>query len=83
MAQLAGDARREGHKHRRYGVTAMVEKFAQRRWGIRASRLLPVDGVQTLVDEQTQRAEQAGPTRRSLNAIWAITKKKDLQKINS
>jgi len=73
MSQLAGNARRQGHEHRGYGVTAMVEELAQRRGGVRASRLLPVDGVQTLVDEEAQGAKHTGPTWRSLNAIWAIT----------
>lgn len=40
----------------------MVEEFAERRGRVSPARLLPVDGVQALVDEESQPAEQVNPT---------------------
>lgn len=40
----------------------MVEEFTERRGGVCPARLLPVNGVQALVDEQAQPTEQVNPT---------------------
>lgn len=45
------------------GVTAVVKQLAQRRAAIGASGLLPVNGVQWLVDEQAHSTQQVRPER--------------------
>lgn len=42
-------------------VTAVVKQFAKRRRGVRAARLLPVGGVQRLVEEKAEGGQRIGP----------------------
>ena len=49
------------------GVASVIEQFAERGRGARSPRLLAVDGVQTLVDEEPQAGQQTRP-RRCLSA---------------
>lgn len=71
-AQLDGDARRKGHEHGRDRVTAVVEQLPEGRRRVCPAGLLAVDGVQTLVHKQTQRAQGTRPPGRLGAAIWTV-----------
>ena len=47
------------------GIAAVVKELPQSRAAVGPPGLLPIDGVQRLVDEQAQRTQDEGP-RRSL-----------------
>ena len=61
VAQLNGDTCGQCDENGGQGVTAMVEQLAQRRGGAGPTRLLPVAGIQSLIDEQSHGEEDERP----------------------
>lgn len=63
MRSVAGRGRHQqvGRRTGGEGVAAVVKQFPQWRAAIGAPGLLPVDGVQRLVDEEAHGAEQVRP----------------------
>lgn len=43
------------------GITAMIKELAESRAAVGASGLFPINGVQRLVDKQTQCTQDEGP----------------------
>lgn len=54
----------------------MVKELAQRRTAVGASGLLPVDGIQRLVDKQAHGTQQVSPER-SLREEMHVKKKEE------
>lgn len=61
-----GLARRQHKETHREGVAAVIEQLAQGRAALGAPGLLPVDGIQGLVDENARRREVEGLRRDDL-----------------
>uniref|UniRef100_A0A182VFR7 Uncharacterized protein n=1 Tax=Anopheles merus TaxID=30066 RepID=A0A182VFR7_ANOME len=72
VAELDGDTGRQGDKHGRDGVAPVIEQLAQRRGRVGPARLLAIDRVQALVDEQADAAQGRRPSRGFLTAGGAV-----------
>lgn len=60
-AEGRGRYQQVGRRTSGQGVAAVVKQLAQRRAAVGAPSLLPVDGVQRLVDEEAHSAKQVRP----------------------
>lgn len=64
-------ADRDGHTHRRYSITTVVEEFAERGRGSGTTGLLPIDCIEGLVNEQANGADDED-VRRHIVAVGLL-----------